>query len=109
MVTCEFRFLRVFSFRSGWPITDLSTLFKSKYDFLFYRHTDHPNLPSFPTRRSSDLTIAGCTPSRLAILTITGSCDCQDCQPDRKSTRLNSSHITSSYAVFCLKKKKSIS
>src|SRR5437773_4439747 len=26
---------------------------------------------------------------------------------DRKSTRLNSSHITISYAVFCLKKKKS--
>src|SRR6266540_429148 len=25
--------------------------------------------------------------------------------PDRKSTRLNSSHITISYAVFCLKKK----
>src|SRR6266851_3757813 len=25
---------------------------------------------------------------------------------DRKSTRLNSSHITRSYAVFCLKKKK---
>src|SRR6266516_6166359 len=25
---------------------------------------------------------------------------------DRKSTRLNSSHRTSSYAVFCLKKKK---
>src|SRR5437667_4686208 len=24
---------------------------------------------------------------------------------DRKSTRLNSSHITNSYAVFCLKKK----
>src|SRR5437773_5825050 len=28
---------------------------------------------------------------------------------DRKSTRLNSSHITISYAVFCLKKKKTIS
>src|SRR6266540_7434230 len=28
------------------------------------------------------------------------------CQGDRKSTRLNSSHITISYAVFCLKKKK---
>src|SRR6266540_4462626 len=32
------------------------------------------------------------------------------CEPsrreDRKSTRLNSSHITISYAVFCLKKKK---
>src|SRR5437773_5730274 len=27
-------------------------------------------------------------------------------QGDRKSTRLNSSHITISYAVFCLKKKK---
>src|SRR6266540_4981687 len=34
-----------------------------------------------------------------------------ECRPlgktvDRKSTRLNSSHITISYAVFCLKKKK---
>src|SRR3712207_7873078 len=28
--------------------------------------------------------------------------------PDRKSTRLNSSHANISYAVFCLKKKKSI-
>src|SRR4051812_49536031 len=27
-------------------------------------------------------------------------------QPDRKSTRLNSSHMSISYAVFCLKKKK---
>src|SRR5439155_21294296 len=27
-------------------------------------------------------------------------------QPDRKSTRLNSSHVAISYAVFCLKKKK---
>src|SRR3989442_8463065 len=28
---------------------------------------------------------------------------------DRKSTRLNSSHVRISYAVFCLKKKKKIS
>src|SRR2546430_8087013 len=28
------------------------------------------------------------------------------CHPDRKSTRLNSSHSQISYAVFCLKKKK---
>src|SRR2546427_9612007 len=28
------------------------------------------------------------------------------CAPDRKSTRLNSSHSQISYAVFCLKKKK---
>src|SRR5690606_41932552 len=27
--------------------------------------------------------------------------------PDRKSTRLNSSHVKISYAVFCLKKKRS--
>src|SRR3989442_903511 len=27
-------------------------------------------------------------------------------RPDRKSTRLNSSHVRISYAVFCLKKKK---
>src|SRR5262245_62638810 len=29
-----------------------------------------------------------------------------DCAKDRKSTRLNSSHLGISYAVFCLKKKK---
>src|SRR2546428_7700472 len=29
-----------------------------------------------------------------------------DCERDRKSTRLNSSHDQISYAVFCLKKKK---
>src|SRR6267142_5638090 len=28
---------------------------------------------------------------------------------DRKSTRLNSSHMSTSYAVFCLKKKKHLS
>src|SRR5690625_6203352 len=28
------------------------------------------------------------------------------CRQDRKSTRLNSSHVAISYAVFCLKKKK---
>src|SRR5690625_6160810 len=28
------------------------------------------------------------------------------CRGDRKSTRLNSSHVAISYAVFCLKKKK---
>src|SRR5436309_12718395 len=30
-------------------------------------------------------------------------------QEDRKSTRLNSSHVKISYAVFCLKKKKTSS
>src|SRR5690349_22175975 len=34
-----------------------------------------------------------------------GGCD-QCVLQDRKSTRLNSSHVEISYAVFCLKKKK---
>src|SRR5690625_5346718 len=33
--------------------------------------------------------------------------DLHEKQLDRKSTRLNSSHVAISYAVFCLKKKKS--
>src|SRR5690606_39728990 len=32
--------------------------------------------------------------------------DLEAAQGDRKSTRLNSSHVKISYAVFCLKKKK---
>src|SRR2546429_5877003 len=40
-----------------------------------------------------------------------GCCACRALlsHPDRKSTRLNSSHGYISYAVFCLKKKKSTS
>src|SRR5439155_8864021 len=33
---------------------------------------------------------------------------CRMCSRDRKSTRLNSSHVAISYAVFCLKKKTSV-
>src|SRR5256885_11956460 len=33
---------------------------------------------------------------------------CREKRRDRKSTRLNSSHLVISYAVFCLKKKKKI-
>src|SRR5690625_6706228 len=32
----------------------------------------------------------------------------QTYKPDRKSTRLNSSHVAISYAVFCLKKKNAV-
>src|SRR5699024_11869468 len=31
-----------------------------------------------------------------------------DAHQDRKSTRLNSSHVSISYAVFCLKKKRKV-
>src|SRR2546426_4120589 len=41
----------------------------------------------------------GCTPSQFGGQTVT-------VYIDRKSTRLNSSHLVISYAVFCLKKKK---
>src|SRR3712207_7453888 len=34
--------------------------------------------------------------------------DLSDCQQDRKSTRLNSSHANISYAVFCLKKQHEV-
>src|SRR5437667_6665000 len=48
------------------------------------------------------------TDSLLTIHTLDGLPFRADANPriDRKSTRLNSSHITISYAVFCLKKKK---
>src|SRR5437773_4381782 len=42
----------------------------------------------------------GCVPPGMP------ACGSPDSETDRKSTRLNSSHITISYAVFCLKKKK---
>src|SRR5690606_39528568 len=38
-----------------------------------------------------------------------GTADIQSSQEDRKSTRLNSSHVKNSYAVFCLKNKSSAS
>src|SRR5256885_9613310 len=34
--------------------------------------------------------------------------DARSANADRKSTRLNSSHLVISYAVFCLKKKKTV-
>src|SRR5947207_15730704 len=63
----------------------------------------HRNLHSFPTRRSSDLHDVGRYPGRerLQELALRGVCGASI---DRKSTRLNSSHTVTSYAVFCLKK-----
>src|SRR5207253_6232415 len=102
--------------------------------FLSY-HSPHPNLHSFPTRRSSDLrpllrllhrsdreeAAQSLSPRHAGALLRHGrlqpdlqvlpelghfeSARARPC-PDRKSTRLNSSHVAISYAVFCLKKKK---
>src|SRR5690606_40455637 len=96
--------------------------------------TCHPSYPrSFPTRRSSDLTKADQEKLGLAIQKLaeedptfrtelnpeTGQTTIKGMgelhldilvdrmkREDRKSTRLNSSHVKISYAVFCLKKKK---
>src|SRR5437773_5691436 len=67
---------------------------------------------SFPTRRSSDLDLAQRVALRVGQRRRHHEAAIADPHhrlvvdtPDRKSTRLNSSHITISYAVFCLKKK----
>src|SRR5205085_12366480 len=101
--------------------------------FFFYCSADPRDLHSFPTRRSSDLwapsePIADCRGfllerGRRSNNTVkvepvenrvgfakdkpkSGDHRPSDVWPDRKSTRLNSSHSQISYAVFCLKKKK---
>src|SRR5690349_22125007 len=74
-----------------------------------------PRSTLFPTRRSSDLAaIHGRRNPVLQILAVLRSGRAGGAVPqsrrepdqDRKSTRLNSSHVEISYAVFCLKKKK---
>src|SRR5690606_41891895 len=98
--------------------------------FLFYAYRDHRDLHSFPTRRSSDLagtphtilSTPGGRPASWNICAIAITALGESSGPlrimvqpapiaaqtlrDRKSTRLNSSHVKISYAVFCLKKKK---
>src|SRR5699024_12704708 len=100
---------------------------------LYYRYSysHHRHLHSFPTRRSSDLEKAAVpqisyphhklivsttwttsgriyTISSFAIFVLSGRLMISVffLIPDRKSTRLNSSHVSISYAVFCLKKKR---
>src|SRR5437773_6039544 len=72
-----------------------------------------PRSTLFPSRRSSDLNLVEGGNEGIAVgqalagdrvvveLVLPQGIALQD----RKSTRLNSSHITISYAVFCLKKK----
>src|SRR6266516_7359970 len=64
-----------------------------------YTLSVHDALPisAVPCSRSTRTRVAACAPTKRAVRA----------RPrDRKSTRLNSSHRTISYAVFCLKKKK---
>src|SRR5438045_4779427 len=68
-----------------------------------------PRSTLFPTRRSSDLRNGGreCADHHVDdALAGVGARRDRGRKLDRKSTRLNSSHLGISYAVFCLKKKK---
>src|SRR5699024_12566596 len=62
----------------------------------------NPNVPSPPTDVFSTVTVG-----RLAFVNeqVTLCPGCTSRITDRKSTRLNSSHVSISYAVFCLKNK----
>src|SRR5690606_42014716 len=91
---------------------------------VFTRSDHHQHLHPFPTRRSSDLlpykTITKlkhyphekapvhlCCAHAVRICCVGSEAfpDWHLDKRDRKSTRLNSSHVKISYAVFCLKKK----
>src|SRR2546426_2321297 len=73
-----------------------------------------PRSTPFPTRRSSDLFLQRvhhhrADPGMNRGVDLAGRDRIDPSIPsgiDRKSTRLNSSHLVISYAVFCLKKKK---
>src|SRR5207253_9331928 len=77
---------------------------------VIYTLSLHDALPIFSCRNLSLLH----HPAQKQSLFVSGSRryhpGCRDRQrrmvADRKSTRLNSSHVAISYAVFCLKKKK---
>src|SRR5438270_7562377 len=71
-------------------------------DFFFSCIANHPDLHSFPTRRSSDLQSKALSPKGSCLRWVAHG---SRVDGDRKSTRLNSSHSQISYAVFCLKKK----
>src|SRR5690554_7026070 len=62
-----------------------------------------PHAPEISRSRRTDS--VGCAPLRSHSTALSLSMRISE---DRKSTRLNSSHVRISYAVFCLKKKKKI-
>src|SRR5699024_12259178 len=80
----------------------LSSLFHLLFFFLMIRRPPRSTLFPYTTLfRSIDLMAANC--HRTVFNQIVPGVSIPQ---DRKSTRLNSSHVSISYAVFCLKKKK---
>src|SRR5690348_17437549 len=81
-----------------------TTLFRSRDgDELRHRRHRHALADGEPDRRAEHH--AGGDPAVGDDLLVEQRADDGE-QQDRKSTRLNSSHPSISYAVFCLKKKK---
>src|SRR6266446_8495763 len=74
-------------------------------NFFFQLYGDPRDLHSFPTRRSSDPVALGADYrlGKQAMTQVRQAGTRLQATPDRKSTRLNSSHPVISYAVFCLK------
>src|SRR5205807_4676305 len=69
--------------------------------FHFLRITSMKSAGGMPRNSPSVTGISRVTKRRFELLPMASSAASQD----RKSTRLNSSHLVISYAVFCLKKK----
>src|SRR2546426_9438327 len=65
----------------------------------------HDALPISSTRARCSSASGRCAPASAGSAS-TRCCSTAPPARDRKSTRLNSSHLVISYAVFCLKKKK---
>src|SRR5690349_18218986 len=65
----------------------------------------HPATTQIYTLTLHDALPIYSSPGCLRWRQTTASCGNRSTRADRKSTRLNSSHVENSYAVFCLKKK----
>src|SRR5438874_12095533 len=76
--------------------------------FFFLMIRRPPRSTLFPYTTSSDLDRSPKSPRWSAERRASLAQGTQGASQDRKSTRLNSSHVEISYAVFCLKKKKNI-
>src|SRR6266542_2241129 len=74
--------------------------------FLMIRRPPRSTLFPYTTLFRSGRAGARCRPTACAPSGQVRTGERRPAGPDRKSTRLNSSHGSTSYAVFCLQKKK---
>src|SRR5207245_11490566 len=110
----------------GWSVSLVpcySSHLSRRYPYILFFTVNHTTTPDIPTLSLHDALPICCScalhltppPMNCAMragpkpIATTGTPPrmARGLTPDRKSTRLNSSHGSISYAVFCLKKKKS--